>query len=90
MVIVFESNWVINHLKASIDLFIFLLSRFSMISQHEETTLHLVSKYDHAHLIPIFAAAKVNLDMRGKVRIVGSLSLAGPRLAPSKSAVPTR
>ena len=64
-------------------------SRSCTISQHDETALHLVSKYDHAHLVPVFAAAKVNLDMRGKVRIVGSLTLAGPRLSPSMS-VPTR
>ena len=37
------------------------------IFQHEETPLHLVAKYDHAHLVPVFAAAKADLDLKAKV-----------------------
>ena len=37
--------------------------------QHGETPLHLVAKYDHAHLVPVFAAARVDLDLRAKVSV---------------------
>ena len=35
--------------------------------QYEETPIHLVAKYDHAHIVPIFAAAKADLDLKAKV-----------------------
>ena len=36
-------------------------------TQHGETALHLIAKYNHANVIAPFAAFKVNMDIRGKV-----------------------
>ena len=40
-----------------------------VLLQHEENPIHLAAKYDHPHLIPVLAAAKVDLDVKAKVNV---------------------
>ena len=37
--------------------------------QHGETALHLAAKYNHSTVISVFATFKINLNIRGKVRL---------------------
>ena len=42
----------------------------SVYCQHGETALHLVAKYNHDAVVPVFAAFRVNMDAKGKVRMI--------------------
>ena len=42
----------------------------SVYCQHGETALHLVAKYNHDAVVPVFAVFRVNMDARGKVQTI--------------------
>ena len=50
------------------DCLVFGVATSPFSPQHGETALHLVAKYDHASVIALFAAFKVPMNARGKVR----------------------
>ena len=55
-------------ISLSVSVFLSVSLSPSLFLQHEEAAIHLVAKYDHSHVVPVFATAKVDLDIKGKVR----------------------